>query len=382
MIKQKQLIFLFLLLFVSGAQVGLGASTDEIQTKIDQTKKKLSETKRREKSVLGSLLKTQEQLEQISKSLNQINTNMGTTERNITVINNQLNNAESELEKLKIEIGGRKGVLDERLIAIYKYGYQSSLEILFASENFSEFITRFELLSSFVKGDLRVLRTLQKQQDLIAKKRAEIADKKDELESQKNAYARLQIQNKQQQSRQLAAIQNKQQELSILQNNRKALEDALDELEQTSKELEAQIRNYQNQNQIALGTGKYIWPVQGRITSYFGYRYHPILRKRRYHSGLDISKPQGEPILAADSGVIVFAGRNGGYGKMIVVDHGAGISTVYAHCSLLQVDQGQTVTKGQTIGQVGSTGLSTGPHLHFEVRKNGVPQDPIGYLGK
>jgi murein DD-endopeptidase MepM/ murein hydrolase activator NlpD len=381
-IKQSKLLILLLLVIFIGSTVGYGASQDEIQTQIDQTKKKLSETKRREKSVLGSLLKTQQELEEISASLNRINSNLGSTEHRIEVIKEQLANAQSDLEKIKIEIGGREGVLDQRLIAIYKYGYQSSLEILFNSQNFAEFINRFEMISGFVKGDLRILQTLQLQQDFIAKKREEITQKKDELEIQKNAYARLQIQNKQQQNRQLTAIQTKQQELSLLQNDRKALEDALDELEQTSKELEAQIRNYQNQNQIALGTRKYIRPVRGNITSYFGYRYHPILRKRKYHSGIDISLPYGSPILAADSGVIVFAGRNGGYGKMIIIDHGSGISTVYGHCSLLQVDQGQTVTKGQAIAQVGSTGLSTGPHLHFEVRKNGVPEDPLSYLGK
>jgi murein DD-endopeptidase MepM/ murein hydrolase activator NlpD len=381
-IKQSKLLVFSLLVIFIGSAVGYGASQDEIQDRINRTKKKLSETKRREKSVLGSLLSTQQELEEISDNLNRISFNLGNTEHRIGIIKIQLSNAQSDLEKIKIEIGGREGVLDQRLIAIYKYGYQSSLEILFDSKNFAEFINRFEMISGFVKGDLRILQTLQLQQDLIAKKRKEIAQKKEELELQKNAFARLQIQNKQQQSRQLTAIQTKKQELSILQNDRKALEGALDELEQTSKELEAQIRNYQNQNQIALGTGNYVRPVQGSITSYFGYRFHPILRKRKYHSGIDISASYGSPVSAADSGVIVFAGRNGGYGKMIIIDHGSGISTVYGHCSLLQVDQGQTVTQGQIIAQVGSTGLSTGPHLHFEVRKNGVPEDPLSYFGK
>ncbi len=383
MIKQnKLLIWLILIIFMGTTTVGYGASRDEIQTRIDQTKKKLSETKRREKSVLGSLLKTQQELDEISVNLNRISSTLGNTKRRIEVIKKQLVDAQSQLENLKKEIGGREGVLDRRLIAIYKYGYQSSLEVLFSSRSFAEFINRFEMIGSFIKDDLRMLQTLQRQQDFIAKKQEEIAEKKDELEIQKNAYTQLQIQNKQQQNRQLTVIQTKQHELSILQNDRKDLEDALDELEQTSKELEAQIRNYQNQNQIALGTGKYIWPVRGRITSYFGYRYHPILKKRKYHSGIDISSPYGSLILAADSGVVVFAGLNGGYGKMIIIDHGSEISTVYGHCSLLQVDQGQSVTKGQTIALVGSTGLSTGPHLHFEVRKNGVPGDPLHYLGK
>lgn len=384
MIKFKNyLLAILVLIFVLvNSAPGFGTSQDEIQTQINQTKKKLTEMKRREKSVLGSLVRTQQELDEIGDKLSRLNSNLGSTERRITDIQANLTIAQTDLEKIKTEIGGRQGVLDQRLIAIYKYGYQSSLEILFNSKNFAEFITRFEAVSGFVKGDIRIIRTLQNQQSLIIKKREEIAQKKADLELQKNTYSQLQIENKAQQNRRLAAIQDKQQELSVLQNDRKALEDALDELEQTSKELEAQIRNYQNQNRTNLGTGKYIWPVQGEITSYYGYRYHPILRKRKYHSGMDIAVAYGTPILAADSGVVVFAGWNSGYGKMLIIDHGSDVSTVYGHTSLIKVDQGQTVTKGQVIALVGSTGLSTGPHLHFEIRKNGVTDDPLKYLPK
>ncbi|MGE5583592.1 MAG: M23 family metallopeptidase, partial [Bacillota bacterium] len=160
----------------------------------------------------------------------------------------------------------------------------------------------------------------------------------------------------------------------------KALEESLDELEETSKQVEAQIKEYQSQNHVALGTGKYIWPVNGRITQMFGWRRHPILRKREFHTGLDISVPLGTEIAAADSGVVIFSGFNGGYGKMITIDHGSSFSTLYAHTSLILVDKGQTVTKGQIIAKAGSTGLSTGPHLHFEIRKNGAPVNPLNYL--
>ncbi len=382
MLRPSKFVALFLLVMLVGGTAGFGASKDEIQSRIDQTKKKLSETKRREKSVLKNLLRTQKELEEINDDLTQLNYSLSKTERNMSITQDQLNSARSDLQQIKNEIGGRKGVLDQRLIAIYKYGYQSSLEILFNSRNFAEFIARFEMISEYVRADVQILKTLHQQQDLITKKQAEITLKKQELEVQRNTYTRLQLQTKQQQERRISVVEDRQRELTVLKNSRKVLEESLDELERTSKEMEAQIRDFQNKNRVALGSGKYIWPLQskGRISSYFGYRFHPILRKRKYHSGIDIAAPQGLSILAADSGVVAFAGWNNGYGKMVILDHGSGFSTVYGHCSILQVNQGQTITKGQTIAQVGSTGLSTGPHLHFEVRKNGVPVNPLTYL--
>jgi murein DD-endopeptidase MepM/ murein hydrolase activator NlpD len=369
-----------LLIFLAGTSVSFGASTDEVQTKIDQTKKKLSETKRRENSVLGTLLRTQQDLERISTNLSGLNSKLANTEQRMSAITSEINKAQSELDQLKTQIGGHRTILDQRLLAFYKYGYQSSLEILLTAKSFAEFVTRFEMIRRFTRVDIQIIRTLQTQQDLITKKKQEIVQKQQELSSQKSLFIQLQTQNKQEQSRQISLSENKQKELAALQNDRKSLEDALDELEQTSKELESQIRQYQNQSHAALGTGKYVWPVPGDVIQYFGWRIHPILRKRKFHTGIDIVSPQGTPIGAADSGVVIFCGRNGGYGKMILLDHGSGYASLYGHCSVLLVDMGQAVTKGQEIAKVGTTGLSTGPHLHFEIRKDGTPIDPLGFL--
>lgn len=369
-----------LLLILAGTSVSFGASTDEVQTQIDQTKKKLSETKRRENSVLGTLLRTQRELERISSNLAGLNGKLANTEQRMNVITAEINRAQKELDQLKTQIGGHRSILDQRLLAFYKYGYQSSLEILFNAKNFAEFVTRFDMIRRFTRVDVQVLQTLQTQQDLIAKKKQEILQKQQELESQKNLFLQLQIQNKREQMRQITLSENKRKELTALQNDRKSLEQALDELEQTSRDLEAQIRQYQNQGHVALGTGRYAWPVPGDVIQYFGWRIHPILRKRKFHTGIDIVAPQGTPITASDSGVVIFCGRNGGYGKMILLDHGSGYASLYAHCSLLLVDLGQAVTKGQAIAKVGTTGLSTGPHLHFEIRKDGTPANPLSFL--
>jgi murein DD-endopeptidase MepM/ murein hydrolase activator NlpD len=134
------------------------------------------------------------------------------------------------------------------------------------------------------------------------------------------------------------------------------------------------------------GTGKYAgtlhWPTPGhtRVSSPFGMRMHPILHVRKMHTGIDISAPSGATIVAAGNGKVIYAGRNGGYGNFTMIDHGNGLVTCYAHQSRITVSKGQHVSAGQTIGKVGSTGLSTGPHLHFEVRVNGTPRNPLSYL--
>ncbi|MBV9737730.1 MAG: M23 family metallopeptidase, partial [Candidatus Eremiobacteraeota bacterium] len=122
------------------------------------------------------------------------------------------------------------------------------------------------------------------------------------------------------------------------------------------------------------------WPVRGPITSPFGWRIHPISGVRSFHEGLDIGVASGTPIGAAEAGRVIYAGWYGGYGNYISIDHGGGVSTGYAHCSAIYVSVGQDVRQGQTIGAVGSTGYSTGPHLHFEVRINGKPVDPLTRL--
>ena len=128
------------------------------------------------------------------------------------------------------------------------------------------------------------------------------------------------------------------------------------------------------------GTGRYLWPADGSPSSPFGYRVHPIFGTLRFHSGLDIAAGGGAPIRAADSGTVIHSGWYGGYGNCLIIDHGGGYSTLYAHCSALYVSYGQAVRQGQTVAAVGSTGYSTGPHLHFEVRINGNPVDPRGFL--
>ena len=380
--RSKRITQLLLAALIVCAAVVWGAepTPEELQKQIAQFRKKITQTRVKESAAAGNLLKTQRDINRISANLNQLNSRLGNTEKRMAVVRSQLNQAQDELDQVKNSMNNRRDVLDRRLVTIYKYGYQSYLEILSQARNFGEFISRFEMVGDFVRDDLHTLRVLQQQQAEIDRKRQQIADREAELERQKNLYANLQAQTKQEHHLKLTKAQQQQQELAKIQNDRHLLEQSLDELEELSRKMESQIRDMQSRNHISLGTGRLIWPARGQITSPFGYRYHPILRKRKYHSGVDIAVASGTPVLAADAGVIILSAWNGGYGYCVIIDHGQGISTLYGHNSKLLVRAGATVAKGQLISKSGSTGLSTGPHLHFEVRKDGVPVDPLSYL--
>lgn len=171
--------------------------------------------------------------------------------------------------------------------------------------------------------------------------------------------------------------EEKSQLLSDTRANKNALIAMDKEFEIKESEIVRILESYKYGN---VPGGKFMWPVAGRVASGFGMRFHPILGYMRMHTGLDIVAPSGTIVKAADGGEIIQAGYDGGYGNSIVVYHGGGYATWYAHLSRILVSVGQTVGRGEVIGLVGATGLATGPHLHFEVRINGAAQNPLGFL--
>ena len=166
-----------------------------------------------------------------------------------------------------------------------------------------------------------------------------------------------------------------------LEKDLKKAEAEYDKLNQLAKEIESEIVRRQKVTGPYTG-GTMGWPVPGysRISSYFGYRVHPIYKVKKLHTGIDIPAPTGTSVVAASDGVVIYSGTLGSYGKVIMIDHGGGIVTLYAHNSYLSVSEGQKVKRGDVISKIGSTGASTGPHCHFEVRKNGQYVDPLPWL--
>jgi murein DD-endopeptidase MepM/ murein hydrolase activator NlpD len=171
-----------------------------------------------------------------------------------------------------------------------------------------------------------------------------------------------------------------------LRSQRAFYEAAEQQLSRESNQLEQQIlqmvRASQSQSDkvVTHGSGNMSMPIHAPITSPFGYRRHPIFGIRKFHTGVDLGGPNHTPIKAADSGNVLYAGYYGGYGRVVIVSHGNGLATLYAHMSKTNASAGQNVSKGDVIGYEGSTGFSTGPHLHFEVRVDGKPNNPLNYV--
>ena len=289
----------------------------------------------------------------------------------------QVLSAQKELDLKQKELEDRQVALGKRAKGIYESGQVSYLELIFQSVNLGDFITRMEYFAELVSNDRQLLADIKSQKEQIVQKTRELMSKRDQA-------AQLE---KQAASVKADLDKANAQQREALDENTKAQQVAYDNIERLESEANAwndKILKLQAAQAGRSGGGNgsiTAWPVSGyyEISSSFGWRVHPITQKRSLHTGTDIAAPSGTQITAAGAGVVIMAGWNTAYGNMTIIDHGKGISTLYGHQSALAVTEGQAVQANQVIGYVGSTGWSTGPHLHFEVRVGGNPTDPLQY---
>ncbi|MEN6389619.1 MAG: peptidoglycan DD-metalloendopeptidase family protein, partial [Syntrophomonas sp.] len=262
-------------------------------------------------------------------------------------------------------------------VYIYEGGTVSYLQVLLSSTSINDFLTRYDMLKAIVDEDVRLITSINQERKALDTKKSDLDVKLKEAE-------RTQLLYQQQQTDLAEQKKNKKTLLSSVDQEKDKLQAALDELEQSSRNLESYIRSRRSGGGggSSVGTGSMTWPCPGytTVTSPYGMRYHPILKVRKMHTGVDLNAPGGAQIVAADSGTVICAAWQTGYGKTIIIDHGNGTSTLYGHLDDYAVSDGDTVKKGQTIGYADSTGWSTGNHLHFEVRINGSPTSPLSYL--
>ncbi|KUO62004.1 MAG: metalloendopeptidase [Gracilibacter sp. BRH_c7a] len=281
--------------------------------------------------------------------------------------------AEKEVKDKQAELDDRQETLRKRVRSIYEEGQMSYLEVLFQSTDISDFISRIEYLGCLVDNDQKILTDIRIQKDQLDKKKEQLIAKKEEAEQLKTqAIAAKNYLNNSKAQKEVALADNQKYQDELLVQ--------IEKLEKDSKALEAKIRELQKNSNGVIGYVG-VWPTPGYwyITSPYGYRTHPITRKYTLHSGVDIAAPNRAKIVSAGAGVVIYSGWYGAYGNAVIIDHGNGLSTLYGHMSSIAVPYGRALVAGQTIGYVGSTGWSTGPHLHFEVRKNGTPTSPMQY---
>lgn len=360
---------------------------DSIQQQVNQQ----NAAKADAETVIGSV---SEQLRQIEEQLRQATAELGTIKEQRVAVENDITLNERQLAEAQKRLEGRESVFYKRVRDIYINGRLSYLDVVIGSKDFSDFANRLEVLKRIIDSDITLINEIKKERaDIEAHKQKLEADRAKLVELEKSALAKQ------------AEIEQKKAERNVVlqkaQNDRATAMQAIEELNASSAQVSAMLKERQaaraaaaaaaaaaaqsSGGQVASdnwvqGTGQLGWPVSGEITSPYGYRVHPIWGTTIYHSGIDIGVDEGTPVHAADGGVVVWSGWMGGYGYAVVIDHGNGLSTLYGHNSELAVDEGQSVAKGQVISYAGSTGNSTGPHVHFEVRVNGDPVDPMGYL--
>lgn len=368
---QIKMWLLVVILAGNGLLAGL-AHADELETRLedlrgrlDQQQTRINAASRKVENVSEQLRIIQAELDEAVAEYESIQVQRDDTMAKIELNTEVLRDAEERLDS-------RTKILSARVRDIYKNGQISYIDVLFGANDFSDFITRMELLKRVIRHDFNLIAAIQEERTLILAKRAE-------LEKDKALLEDLMAQAEEQQRRVEAKKEEKEWLLDQAVNDREMAERVYQELLQASREVEQMIRRSRYADS-GRATGAMMWPIIGEITSEYGWRVHPIFGTSKYHSGLDIAGDYGMDVVAADGGTVIYAGWISGYGNAVIIDHGGGLSTLYAHNDSLVVSEGQIVSKGQLIAYCGSTGYSTGPHVHFEVRINGEPTSPYDYL--
>lgn len=365
------ILLMYLLAPVSADELTrLRQEQEALSRQIEQRQQELLRTEREIRSVATDINKLELDIEKVQREIDDLKKQLADTEAKVK-------ETEEELEEALERLAERTDALAARVKEIFINGQVNYIEVLLQSNSINDLLTRMVLLEKLMEQDMALLEIIEAERNAIELKKAELELKKTEI-----VAIKLDTERKEQDL--LAKTRERQIWLASLETDSEALSQALDDLEEDSKEVERLI-------QAALAAsgswgegivGKAAWPTPGytRVSSDYGMRLHPILRTQRMHTGIDIAAPRGVDIVAADFGKVILADWMGGYGRTIIIDHGQGVSTLYAHQNDLLVKQGDNVTKGQVIGKVGSTGQSTGPHLHFEVRLNGTHTNPWPYL--
>jgi murein DD-endopeptidase MepM/ murein hydrolase activator NlpD len=340
----------------------------DINRQIQQQRLEVYNRTQQAKTVTGEISALEQNTAAIERELYQL-------ALDIERLDGQIIEADKEITIKTEEMNRDIEFLAQRLCFVYEQGDVDYLAVLLEAASMRDFLTRYDLINTIIENDKKIIAQVAAEKAALDEEKAQLEVKQNELEYRKS----VQLIKKEE----LESTKNQRQAaLAAINQDKGRYEQALNELEAESRQLEQVIRSIQRQNQgIVGGTGSFIYPTDARnITSPYGMRYHPILKQNKLHTGTDFGAGMGANMYAADSGTVIFAGWNNAYGQTIIIDHGNDISTLYAHQSQLLVKNGDYVNQGDIIGKVGSTGWSTGPHAHFEIRINGETVDPMNYL--
>ncbi len=348
----------------------LQTQQEELQSQIDNATGELQGVQEELSENLQQVQKLDEKIQASQAELEELDTK-------ITELQKQIDEVEKKLKVAEKRYNEQKEILEVRLVTMYETSDTQYLDVILSSRSVSDFLSNYFLITELTNYDTELLEEMKEQKD-------EIEATKNKLDKAKEQYATIK--------------ENQTRTAKILENTKIVRENFIAKLSEKEQEIQTQIDEYNtkfeeiNKEILSLTLqgidtqyigGELAWPIPGytRVTSKYGMRTHPITGVYKLHTGVDVSAPMGANFVAANDGIVTKAGYNGAYGNMVIIDHGGGVSTLYAHGSEIMVQVGDTVKRGETVVlKVGSTGYSTGPHAHFEVRLNGVVTDPIPYI--
>ncbi|HEX2152713.1 MAG TPA: peptidoglycan DD-metalloendopeptidase family protein [Acidimicrobiia bacterium] len=386
-------VLLALFGFVAGAASGATeAELEEIKEEISRLSDQIESAQSAKSQAAEDLLATNARLDELASQLAEaegvlasLEADIAAGESELAEVRAMLDHFQSALASTRLKLGEARSALSVQVVELYMNASTAGTRLL-AFSDASEATIGFAYVDGAMGDSSRLLHQL----DILEaeeERQEEILD--EQRQSQEELLAQLAVQREEQQV-EVARVDGLRADAAREAESAQALvasltsdiahfEEHKDGLEADAAALERELAARGSQGERP--SGPLARPVPGPVTSGFGYRVHPIFGTRRLHTGWDMSAAAGSPISAAGDGVVVSAGGRGGYGNAVVIDHGGGLATLYAHQSSMAVSAGEQVSQGQVIGYVGCTGYCTGPHLHFEVRVNGAPVDPSGYVG-
>ncbi len=361
---------------------------DKVEGKIGSTKSKLAKRRSRERKLQrdvqgysSRIAELQPRIDRLQQRQDGIQTDLDASEARLGKTQGDLRSERKRLVRLRAKLAESREVLAARLVELYQADKPSLVAVVINSKGFADLLERGEFLHRIGEQDQRIVRGVKSARveavatearlaklevrqratnERIESRRDEVAQVKGRLVSARATIADAR------------AARNKL--LKKVKVDRKELEEHLHGLEKEQSKIQAKLSGMPSGGGVRQGSGNLVWPANAPLTSPFGYRWG------RLHGGIDLGVPTGTPVHAADDGTVAIAGWVGGYGNYICINHGGGFSTCYGHNSRLGVKVGQRVSKGQVIAASGNTGNSTGPHIHFETRVNGIQKNPMLYL--
>ena len=351
------------------------AATD-LQTQRNEIQNQMNEANEQLEGVQNDISENLQQVQKLDEKISNSQQELDELNKKIEDLENSSEEVEKKLKTAEENYDKQKKLLDSYLVAVQESSDTQYLDVLLSSKNISEFLSNYFLITELANSQVELLEDMQN-------KKNEIQQSKEKLDKNKEDLAVIKA--------------NQTKTATVLANTKTVRENFISKLSDQEKDIQSKIDEYYAQFnainseilQLAQGGidttyigGTLAWPVPGYtvISSNYGMRTHPITGVYKLHTGVDIRAPLGATFIAANDGIVTKASYNGAYGNMVIIDHGGGVSTLYAHGSEILVQVGQTVKRGEPVLKVGSTGYSTGPHAHFEVRLNGVVTNPMPYI--